>query len=46
MNGKGIFTWKDGKKYSGHYLDDVKHGYGTFTWPDNRKYAGFWKNGK
>ena len=22
MHGKGIFTWKDGRKYDGEYVDD------------------------
>lgn len=32
MHGKGVFTWKDGRKYEGEYKDDQKHGYGVFTW--------------
>lgn len=32
MNGKGIFTWIDGRKYIGEYLEDKKHGYGIFEW--------------
>jgi len=40
MEGQGIFTWVDGRKYEGDYLDDKKHGYGKFTWPDGRVYKG------
>lgn len=34
MEGGGVFTWSDGRKYEGEYLDDKKHGYGVFEWPD------------
>jgi hypothetical protein len=30
MNGSGITSWPDGKKYEGEYLDDKKHGQGIF----------------
>lgn len=46
MDGDGIFTWKDGRKYKGQYSDDRKHGYGEFFWPDGRIYKGFWKDGR
>ena len=46
MNGKGVFTWEDGKKYEGEYLNDKKHGQGTFTWADGKSFTGGWKNGK
>lgn len=25
MHGKGVYTWKDGRKYDGDYLNDKKH---------------------
>lgn len=25
MHGKGVFTWKDGRKYEGEYQDDKKY---------------------
>ena len=25
-DGTGVFTWSDGRKYVGDYLDDKKHG--------------------
>ena len=43
---KLIFTWADGRKYVGDYLDDKKHGSGEFSWPDGRRYVGEWVNGK
>ena len=46
MKGSGIFTWNDGRKYQGEYIDDKKEGHGIFFWPDGRKYEGGWKNGK
>lgn len=32
MKGKGIFTWMDGRKYTGEYNDDKKEGDGIFEW--------------
>ena len=46
MDGTGVFTWSDGRKYEGEYVDDKKEGHGVFTWPDGRQYDGSWKNGK
>ena len=46
MQGRGIFSWTDGRKYVGDYKNDLKHGEGTFTWPDGRCYHGTWKDGK
>ena len=30
MEGKGLFTWPDGRKYQGEYLGDKKNGKGVF----------------
>ena len=46
MEGRGVFTWPDGRRYEGEYVDDKKEGQGVFYWPDGRKYEGGWKNGK
>jgi MORN repeat len=46
MHGKGIYTWKDGRKYEGEYVNDKKHGNGVYTWADGRKYDGQWAYGK
>ncbi len=32
MEGYGIFTWPDGRKYEGDYVDDKKEGNGVFYW--------------
>lgn len=42
MNGRGIYLWKDGRKYEGFYLNDKKHGYGIYIWPDGRVYLLFY----
>jgi hypothetical protein len=34
MHGRGVFLWKDGRKYEGEYFNDLKHGEGIFTWPE------------
>ena len=40
MHGKGEYSWTDGRKYSGNYINDKKSGFGVFEWPDGRKYEG------
>lgn len=32
MNGKGVFTWDDGRVYIGCYIEDKKSGSGVFEW--------------
>jgi L1 cell adhesion molecule like protein len=46
MHGRGVFTWPDGRKYEGEYVEDKKEGKGVFYWPDGRQYKGNWLNGK
>jgi hypothetical protein len=46
MHGKGTFTWSDGRKFTGEFLDNSKCGYGEMTWPDGRAFKGDWKNDK
>ena len=46
MHGVGTFTWVDGRKYEGQFVDDRKEGHGVFTWSDGRTYEGSWKDGK
>ena len=46
MHGKGTFSWKDGRKYEGDYVQDKKEGQGTFTWPNGKVYEGGWMDGK
>ena len=50
MHGRGVYTYKDGRKYEGQifykdlgeYLNDKKHGVGVYNWSDGRKYDGLW----
>lgn len=46
MDGHGVFIWPDQRKYTGNYVQDLKHGFGIFEWSDGRKYKGSWSNGK
>jgi len=46
MNGKGTYTWRDGRVYEGDYVMDKKHGHGKYRWADGRIYDGPWVNGK
>jgi hypothetical protein len=46
MEGMGVYTWQDGRRYEGEYKDDKKHGYGIYTWADLRQYQGAWFRGK
>jgi hypothetical protein len=46
MNGKGIYTWPDGRSYDGYFENDMKHGLGIYSWPDGKCYDGGWKDGK
>ena len=46
MHGRGVYSWSDGRKYDGEYIDDKKHGQGTYVWADGRSYTGGWKDGK
>ncbi len=40
MHGKGVYTWKDGRRYEGEYINDKKQGYGKYIWTDGRIYMG------
>ena len=35
-----MYTWGDGRVFTGVWLANKMHGYGVFTWPDGRKYEG------
>jgi hypothetical protein len=34
MEGSGVFTWPDGRKYDGEYIDDKKEGNGKYIYAD------------
>ena len=52
MHGKGLYSWPDGRKYDGYYIQDHKEGEGTYFWvyllkqSDGRSFKGQWKHGK
>ena len=46
MEGHGVFTWADGRRYEGDFNNDKKEGQGVFLWPDGKKYDGGWLKGK
>jgi hypothetical protein len=46
MEGKGIETWMDGRRYEGDFKNGKKDGEGTFYWPSGQTYIGSWRLGK
>ena len=46
MHGYGVYSWADGRKYTGDFVDDLKDGEGILEWPDGRKYTGSWSKNK
>jgi|688.fasta_scaffold132199_3 hypothetical protein len=46
MDGFGIYTWKDGSHYSGHFLKGKKDGKGKYTDARGAIFDGMWKDGK
>lgn len=46
IHGKGVFCWKDNRKYVGEYEHSLKQGYGEYFWPDKSYYKGYWHKGK
>ena len=45
MDGDGVMTWTDGRKYTGQFYEDKKDGQGILVWADGRKYDGTWSEG-
>ncbi len=43
MEGKGVLTFVDGRRYEGQFYRDLMNGEGIFTWPERRMYVGVWK---
>ena len=44
VNGQGTYTWANGDKYVGEYMNSVKHGQGTYTYASGDKYVGEYMN--
>ena len=42
----GEYTWPNGQKYTGDFVDDQFEGYGETTLVDGTIYKGYWKNDK
>ena len=45
-NGPGKYTWPDGSRYTGDFLNSKFHGQGTYAWADGKKYVGGFENDK
>jgi hypothetical protein len=46
MEGYGVMTWKDGKKYEGEYVNDKMEGAGVLYEPGIGIFHGSWMKGK
>jgi hypothetical protein len=46
MQGKGIFTWKNGQVFEGSYQNDQKHGPGRLRLEDGSVIEATWVDGK
>ena len=44
--GKGTYTFANGDKYVGDFVDDRREGKGTLTWVNGDKYEGDFVDGK
>ena len=44
-DGNGTMQWKDGRTYSGQYVDDKRHGVGTYE-DESGLYSGGWQDDK
>ena len=40
--GRGIYTWPDGRRYVGEFVDGYLEGYGTFVSGNGEKKRGLW----
>ena len=46
MEGRGVETWNDGRRYEGEFKNGKKDGEGNFEWGNGNKYIGSWRGGK
>ena len=46
MHGYGVYSWQDGRRYEGEYVNDKKHGKGKYVWANGKVYDGMWEDGK
>lgn len=45
MNGRGSYFWTNGNKYTGEFLNGLRHGFGTLIESDGLVYEGMWEKG-
>ena len=45
-DGHGVYTWTDGRKYEGQFMNNKQHGIGIFTTATGVRKKGQWENGK
>ncbi|MFK7951192.1 MAG: MORN repeat-containing protein [Saprospiraceae bacterium] len=45
QNGKGTYTWNNGKRYEGNFTDGLFSGEGIYYYSNGNKYIGMWKDG-
>jgi hypothetical protein len=41
-----VFSWSDGRQYSGSFKNEKRDGHGVYKWADGKQYQGNWKDGK
>jgi hypothetical protein len=46
MHGSGTFAWRDGRTYTGNYVEGHKEGQGVLKWADGSVYEGAFRGGK
>lgn len=46
QDGYGVYTWTDGRKYEGEFMNGKQHGIGIFTAKNGERKKGQWKDGK
>ncbi len=42
--GKGVYTYEDGRSYDGDWKNDKREGKGVFKFANGGSYDGYWKN--
>ena len=45
-DGKGVFTWPDGRKYDGQWSKGKQHGRAKYTFSDGAVKNGVWDQGR
>ena len=45
-HGYGVYTWADGRRYEGSWVNGKQHGEAKYTSKDGSTKRGIWKEGK